>query len=774
MTNRVIAAVLVCIISFFTCHHASSAETDEWTLLFYLDGDNSIESFALVDFLEMASVGSSDDVNIVVLLDRIDFVGDGDSTQFGNWSDARRGLVEKNDQPDTSWGESIGEVNMGDPQTLVDFVTWGMQEYPAQRYGVVLWDSGDGWSKNRTTQEKAVCRDQTSDLDALQMHELRSAFEDIADGVGAPPDLIGFDAGLMGMAEVAYQLKDSAAVMVAPQEEIGNDGWDYTSFLSDLVTTPNVNAATLGTSIVDTYNDFYLQFYGYGMPLSAIDLTAIDSLGTSISGLGQTLSTKWRTDGAACIAAAQDVMTAIDSAVIHERHGRFWPGANGLSIYFPILSSAYDLSYGASTNPFAAATGWATFLADFFSSMRNSWVFDASNDTQFFADVSIVDLYDFCLAIHFFAPDDMSVTPNDVLFVEGPVGGPFNPSCTEYTVTNTGNATLNWTIETNVNWLNLSSAKLGGPLGAGASANIEVCLNSRANSLSQGFHLGAAIFTNIQTGAMRAMHVSVAVDVPDYFTEEFDAGQFDLAHKTLTFVPDASTSGYTACISPATSFPSDTSTAALLQLGNATTTRLELPLGTAVPLYGWNYAAFNLSDDGYLFFDPGDATKQEALEEHFSIPGIDMLFMDLNPSAGGAVSTSILDDRLVISFENVPDINLTGLVSFQVEIFFAGKITITWLNMTVTNPATLVGLSPGGGTPGDYQESDLSGYDSCGGIPIGNADLNGDGFVNASDVQLVINGALGIDIGIANADVNRDGTVNASDVQLVINAALGL
>ena len=58
------------------------------------------------------------------------------------------------------------------------------------------------------------------------------------------------------------------------------------------------------------------------------------------------------------------------------------------------------------------------------------------------------------------------------------------------------------------------------------------------------------------------------------------------------------------------------------------------------------------------------------------------------------------------------------------------------------------------------------------GIP---GDINGDGEVNAVDVQLVINAALGIAIQQGfNADINGDGAVNAVDVQLVINAALGV
>jgi len=79
-----------------------------------------------------------------------------------------------------------------------------------------------------------------------------------------------------------------------------------------------------------------------------------------------------------------------------------------------------------------------------------------------------------------------------------------------------------------------------------------------------------------------------------------------------------------------------------------------------------------------------------------------------------------------------------------------------------------------------FLPSSIDGFQSCGanleynstpGIP---GDINGDGQVNAVDVQLVINAALGIDIGGMNADINGDGQVNAVDVQLVINAALGI
>jgi 6-phosphogluconolactonase (cycloisomerase 2 family) len=53
-------------------------------------------------------------------------------------------------------------------------------------------------------------------------------------------------------------------------------------------------------------------------------------------------------------------------------------------------------------------------------------------------------------------------------------------------------------------------------------------------------------------------------------------------------------------------------------------------------------------------------------------------------------------------------------------------------------------------------------------------DINNDGYVNAVDVQVVINGALGVDLSPFYSDVSEDGVTNAIDIQLVINAVLGV
>jgi len=112
----------------------------KWTFMVYLDADNNLESAGLEDFLEMSSVGSTNDVAIIVLLDRTDYY----STSYGDWKDTKLFYITSglDPNPDNAL-EDWGEKNMGDPQTLVDFVSWGVQNYPAEHYAVILWDHGD-------------------------------------------------------------------------------------------------------------------------------------------------------------------------------------------------------------------------------------------------------------------------------------------------------------------------------------------------------------------------------------------------------------------------------------------------------------------------------------------------------------------------------------------------------------------------------------------------------------------------------------------------------
>ncbi|MCK4623805.1 MAG: LEPR-XLL domain-containing protein, partial [Phycisphaerae bacterium] len=199
---------------------ASGRDPAEWTVMVYLDADNNLEGAGIDDMNEMEVVGSTSSVNILVQFDRTS----GHDTSNGNWTDTRRGRVvqDTNTSVINTPLTSIGEANMGAPATLSDFIQWGVTTYPANRYGVILWDHGGGTS--------GVCWDDT-DSDHLTVAEVGQALT----SAGVQMDVVGFDACLMGMMEQTYEIRNYADIMVASEQTEPWDGWSYDTFLADLV-----------------------------------------------------------------------------------------------------------------------------------------------------------------------------------------------------------------------------------------------------------------------------------------------------------------------------------------------------------------------------------------------------------------------------------------------------------------------------------------------------------------------------------------------------------
>ena len=145
----------------------------EWTIMVYMDGDNNLEGAGIADINEMEEVGSTNDINIVVQFDR---TPGWDSTN-GDWNTTRRYYIEQD--TDTSTISStlisdLGELNMGDPNTLSNFVIWAIQNYPADHYALIIWDHGSGWKSEDINFAKSCCEDET-DGDELTITELRTA-----------------------------------------------------------------------------------------------------------------------------------------------------------------------------------------------------------------------------------------------------------------------------------------------------------------------------------------------------------------------------------------------------------------------------------------------------------------------------------------------------------------------------------------------------------------------------------------------------------------------
>lgn len=134
-----------------------------------------------------------------------------------------------------------------------------------------------------------------------------------------------------------------------------------------------------------------------------------------------------------------------------------------------------------------------------------------------------------------------------------------------------------------------------------------------------------------------------------------------------------------------------------------------------ISYFGQRYSQLFAAANGYIAFQTvsaDDTLNYPSLESHFAIPRISYLFAGsgilgdrLASSAGGSMWFRELDDRVAVTYENVPQFNAlapsaVGLTStVQVEIWYSGHIRITYLDAVATS--AIIGLSDGRGVPVD-------------------------------------------------------------------------
>ena len=109
-------------------------------------------------------------------------------------------------------------------------------------------------------------------------------------------------------------------------------------------------------------------------------------------------------------------------------------------------------------------------------------------------------------------PDTLVITPASGFNAGGPVGGPFNGAPQNFSLTNTGLASLSWSIINTSAWLNASPA--GTTLASGAQTNVTVSLTLVASSLAVGTYSANVWFTNLTSGVAQGRQFTLQVFQP--------------------------------------------------------------------------------------------------------------------------------------------------------------------------------------------------------------------------------------------------------------------
>jgi hypothetical protein len=205
-------------------------------------------------------------------------------------------------------------------------------------------------------------------------------------------------------------------------------------------------------------------------------------------------------------------------------------------------------------------------------------------------------------------------------------------------------------------------------------------------------------------------YVGLTVPPPakDYFTEYFSSDEdiFDLSNRSVMFTPTTDGTFYSGSQQEIKKLPTDPAGGKKLELGDDDYELVQLNGTETVFIFSSSFASFYVGSNGYITFTEGDNEHSESLPSHFDSKRISALFEDLNPSDGGLVSWKELADRAVVTWENVPEYGSGNSNTFQIEMFFDGRIQLSWLTIEAVNG--IVGLSNGPGVPSDFEETDIS------------------------------------------------------------------
>ncbi len=397
-----------------------------WLVILYQDAeDKPLEIGSFLDMNEAELAGGSERVRVITQFDRFQ----GGLEEDGAWTSARRLQISKDSDVERIQSAEIGdegEVDMADPNSLIGYVTWAIETYPADRYVLILSDHGMGWVG-------ALADDTPTEKNYMKLRDIEQALSYTLQKTGIGQfDLIGFDACLMGQMEVFYTLAPLARYIVASEETEPMLGWAYEGMLKQLVNHPDMEVAELVQAVVNSYidqditvtNDYIRNEIfegasaqdvayekGKNSTLSAVDTSRMAAVNESLEkfiGVLQNadqatvawartnaqhyedafmeddtplhdsstidlahfaLLMKEKADDPELSAAADQLIGAVKKAVVSEKHGPQSPGSHGISIFFPLseiyvatYDDTYHYCYTCIANTFAENSSWPAFL----------------------------------------------------------------------------------------------------------------------------------------------------------------------------------------------------------------------------------------------------------------------------------------------------------------------------------------------------------------------------------------------------------------------------
>lgn len=381
-SSKLIRSGLIALVTVLSI--SAQAAQKEWTMLVFLNGNNNLDSFGTTNLEQMETVGSTNDINVVV--------------QWASEStkSTKRMLIQKSSNGHAVTSpvvQSMPTVDMGDYQQLIEFVRWGVQNYPAKHYFIDIWNHGGGWHRSGTMMQPLdISYDELSGH-SISTPQLGMAMAEAAKIIGHKVDLYASDACLMAMGEIAYEVSDSVQVFAGSEETEPGRGWPYDRLLARWSKNAKVSGLELGKILTEEYTQSYVDQNDGDVTYSVFDLSQIENFNNSVKALANSISKLSPSDAKTMATAAgralgfaysdyvdfgdftsqvqatksnaipADVLNntkaALNSLVVEAKNTSRYSKATGLSLWIPLDSYTYD-QYSSKYEDlkFEKATGW--------------------------------------------------------------------------------------------------------------------------------------------------------------------------------------------------------------------------------------------------------------------------------------------------------------------------------------------------------------------------------------------------------------------------------
>lgn len=361
---------------------STSSALHGWTVLIYLAGDTSIERYASRELADITGAQTGSNTTVLVLYDG---GGNRSSQVYRLANNSVEELPVQDIMP--GWGN---EVNMGDPETLEAFLSYGLDVSPGRYCMLELWGHGSGWA--------GVCRDDT-DGDRLTMDEVHMAVKNACMHHQKKIDVLVYAACRMATIEAAVGLDSYVDYCIASQAPMPATGLPHTELFTH-IDNPSCRPPRVVEYIIDTYSTYYREtrtatiaawnLSQLPMVTDAMHLCShalitakeahpqeVMDIATTMANFGGIGSIDLATfmDGIQMAArpditlstAAQHVLENVSAMIMAEWHGSYYQDAHGVSVYYP--TECYLNGYAETR--FASHTNWDGVLRHSSMSLHN-------------------------------------------------------------------------------------------------------------------------------------------------------------------------------------------------------------------------------------------------------------------------------------------------------------------------------------------------------------------------------------------------------------------